>query len=60
MEYFTPKKVGEILHLSQNKVYRLFKLPGFPAVRIGRQFLVSEESLKKFLSTYEGECIILP
>ena len=60
MEYLTPQMVSETLHLSLSKVYKLFKMPDFPSIKIGRQLLVSGESLKKYLSTYEGGFIDLP
>lgn len=49
MKYLTPKDVQEILKISRNNVYALFKSEDFPAIRIGKQFRVSEEALEKYL-----------
>ena len=59
IEYLTPEMVSEALHIGMNKTYKLFKLRGFPAVRISRQWLVSAEDLKRFLSEYKGSLISL-
>lgn len=59
MEYLTPKMVGAILHIGENKSYQLFKLEGFPRIQIGKQLLVESESLKSFLQKYEGTQIHL-
>ena len=59
MEYLTPKMVGEILHIGENKSYQLFKLAGFPCIQIGKQLLVEMDSLKDFLRKYEGSKICL-
>lgn len=59
MEYLTPKMVGDILHLGINKVYKLFKISGFPSLKIGNQLLVERDDLKNFLSDYKGSSIKL-
>ncbi len=59
MIYLTPKMVSETLHIGRNKAYKLFNLQGFPAVRIGKQFLVDADSLKRFLQEHEGSRITL-
>ena len=50
MQYLTPKDVQRILKISKNNVYALFKSEDFPAVKIGKQFRVSEEALEKYLN----------
>ena len=50
MQYLTPKDVQGILKISRNNVYALFKSEDFPAVKIGKQFRVSEEALEKYLN----------
>ena len=42
-----------------NKTYKLFKIKGFPAVRIANQWLVKEKDLEKFLDEYRGSFISL-
>ena len=59
VEYYTPENVSEILHICMKKTYKLFKMRGFPSVKIGRQWLVEAGDLKKFLAEYKGSGIIL-
>ena len=59
IEYLTPEMVSDILHIGMNKTYKLFKMRGFPSVKISRQWLVEADDLKKFLSEYKGSGIIL-
>lgn len=59
MEYLTPKMVGDMLHIGENKSYQLFKLSGFPYIQIGKQKVVEAESLRSFLQKYEGSQIVL-
>ena len=49
MKYLTPKDVQEILKISRNNVYALFNSEDFPAVRIGKQFRVSEKAFDEYL-----------
>ena len=46
--------VSETLHIGVSKAYKLFGLKGFPAVKIGRQWVVESEELKRFLHEYRG------
>lgn len=57
--YLTPKMVSETLHIGMNKTYKLFKIRGFPAVRISNQWLVDANDLKRFLVEYRGSGIDL-
>lgn len=59
LRYLTPKMVSETLHIGHNKAYKLFNLPGFPAVRIGKQLPVDADDLRRFLKEYEGSRITL-
>jgi len=59
MEYLTPKMVGQLLHIGVNKVYKLFRLPGFPRIKIGNQMIVEKENLMNFLNEYKGSSIKL-
>ncbi|MBQ7562998.1 MAG: helix-turn-helix domain-containing protein [Lachnospiraceae bacterium] len=58
-EYLTPEMVSKLLHIGMNKTYKLFKIKGFPAVKIGNQWLVEGEDLRRFLSEYNGSQIAL-
>ena len=59
MNYLTPKMVSDILHIGISKTYRLFKIKGFPSVKISNQWLVESEDLKKFMSEYRGSGLSL-
>ena len=57
--YLTPKMVSEALHIGMTKTYKLFKMRGFPAVKISNQWLVESNDLKKFIDEYRGSGITL-
>ncbi len=57
--YLTPKMVSDMLHIGIGKTYKLFKLRGFPAIRISNQWLVSDIELKKYLHEHKGSGITL-
>lgn len=59
VNYLTPEMVSEILHIGMNKTYKLFKMRGFPAVKISRQWLVDADDLKRFIGEYRGSGITL-
>lgn len=47
------------LNVSRDLAYSLVHAKGFPAIKIGGRYYVSEEALKKWLSKNEGREIIL-
>ena len=59
MEYLTPKMVSEMLHIGIKKAYKLFRLKGFPGVKIDRQWLVEKSDLEKFIREYSGSALQL-
>ena len=59
MNYLTVRDVSEKLHLGLNNTYRLFKLKGFPHIRVGNKYLVEENDLICFLKNYQGVKIYL-
>ena len=59
VQYMTPEMVSEALHIGMTKTYKLFKMKGFPSVRISRKWLVEADDLKKFLSEYKGSGITI-
>lgn len=59
MNYLTTDDVCKILHMSRKTAYKLFKLKGFPYIKIGREYLVEENKLKSFLEMYENTTIFL-
>lgn len=48
-----PKDVQQMLGISKNQVYRLFRSQSFPAKRIGNRWFVSLKALGKWLG--EGD-----
>ena len=48
-KYLTVADVMNALHISRSAVYSLFKRENFPATRIGRRLLISEDALEEFL-----------
>lgn len=45
----TVEDVKEVLSLGKDKVYAIFRREDFPAIRIGKRFVVEEGALKKWL-----------
>jgi excisionase family DNA binding protein len=57
--YLTIKDVATLLHIGYNSAYKLFKIQGFPFVRIGRKYLVEDSELQKFLDEYKNSTVLL-
>lgn len=57
--YLTIKDLQEKLHIGRNMAYSLAHTPGFPMVKIGQRYVISEEKLDEFLSHYYGKEIFL-
>ena len=58
-EFLKPSELVEILPYGRDTVYRLLKLPSFPAVKIGRTYAVRKDSLIKWWNENEGKEIFL-
>ena len=54
-DFFTPSDLIKILPIGRDKVYELIRSPGFPAVKIGRTYIIKKTSFEKWLKTYEGK-----
>lgn len=54
-----PNEVAEYLHIGRDKTYALLKMKGFPSVRIGKQYLVPEDKLDKWVNDKLGKQIFL-
>lgn len=52
---YSPKDVHEILGLSLNTVYAIFRQETFPGIRIGKRLFVTEDALREWLHNYEGK-----
>ena len=48
----TPKEIAKILKISIDKTYELIQSPGFPKIKIGRQYRISEEEFNKWIKKY--------
>ena len=53
------KQLRNRLNVSRDRAYSLVHAKGFPAIKIGGRYYVSEEALKKWLVKYEGREFIL-
>lgn len=53
------KQLRHKLNVSRDTAYSLVHAKGFPAIKIGGRYYVSEEALKKWLIKYEGREFIL-
>lgn len=51
MKFYTLNQVAEILHKTQRTLYNYLNAGTLKAKKIGKSWLVSEESLKEFLTT---------
>lgn len=58
-KYLTVKDVADMLQITEKKSKALFKVEGFPCVRIGVKLLVREEKLNEWLDSHVGESIKL-
>ena len=56
-EFLTPQMVCEVLHLGIVKVYKLFKLKDFPAVKMGHQWLIKRSDLYAYMEKYRGKTL---
>ncbi len=50
----TTTQVAQFLNVGIAKAYRLFKIPGFPGIRIGQSYRVSEEALLEWVEEQAG------
>lgn len=48
---FSPNDLCKDFHMGKQKCLELFRDKDFGAIRIGRRYYVSEENLKKFMSS---------
>ena len=56
---FTPKDIKEILGVSYNTVYSMFRQDGFPSMKIGRRHFITSEAFYKWLELYEGKRFLI-
>lgn len=53
------KDLQKILKIGRSSAYNLMKSDCFPSIKIGRKYLISEETLKEWLKDNEFSEIIL-
>lgn len=51
-QILTPKEISKILKISMDKTYELIQSPGFPKLKIGRQYRIPEEEFNKWIKRY--------
>lgn len=54
MKILTTKDVQELLNISENAVYRLYKKPGCPHFKVGGTYRIIEDDLIAWLKTKEN------
>lgn len=54
MRLLTVKDIQLILKIGRDRAYALFHSSGFPSLKIGKRYYVSEKALEKWLEKYEG------
>ena len=58
-EMLTPQMVSKKIGIGITNTYKLFKLKGFPKIRIGKRMFVKEEDLIKYLESHKKTQIFL-
>jgi len=51
----TPKEVADILKISRNKAYELFRRESFPAFRIGKQYRIRQDRFLTWLDSDDAK-----
>ena len=59
-KWLTPKDVMEILPYGIQTIRKMFKMDGFPSVRLGRKFVVKRKDLDEWLNMNKGKEVLLP
>ena len=50
-QILTPKEISKILKISMDKTYELIQSPGFPKLKIGRQYRIPKEEFDKWVKS---------
>ena len=58
-DILTAKDLGKRLKIGRDKAYSLIKSAGFPSVKIGGRYIVTEKALDEWLSRYEYKSYVL-
>lgn len=54
----TPKDIQAIFGCGKRQVYELLRIPGFPAMKLGRKYFISAKSLESWIQKNAGKTII--
>lgn len=55
----TVKDLQKELKIGRDMAYALMHAKGFPSIKIGGRYFVTEEALAKWLRTYESKSFVL-
>ena len=58
-EMLTVKELQAIFKCSHNKIYQIIAIKGFPVIKIGKQYYVSQNDLERWLDKNKGNVIPL-
>ncbi|MBR3306941.1 MAG: helix-turn-helix domain-containing protein [Lachnospiraceae bacterium] len=51
----TPKMLAERLSIGRDKAYSLMRSAGFPSIKLGDRYIVTEDALERWLRVAEGK-----
>lgn len=54
----TMKDIQTIFGCGKRQTYELLHIPGFPAMKLGRKYLISAKELEKWIQKNAGKVII--
>lgn len=58
-KYLTIKDLSKIFHIGTNKAYSMIQIPGFPFIKLGKQYLIPSDKLEKWVEQNLGKEIEL-
>ncbi|MCR5418571.1 MAG: helix-turn-helix domain-containing protein [Lachnospiraceae bacterium] len=53
LKIYTVKELANVLRIGRDKAYALIRSAGFPSIRIGKRYFVTEKALSEWLTKYE-------
>ena len=56
---WTAKELGEYLNIGRDRSYALMRASGFPSIKIGSRFYVTQEAVDEWLKRYAGRKFLL-
>lgn len=58
-KYLTIKDLSKMFHIGINKAYSMVQIPGFPFIKLGKQYLIPSDKLDKWINQNIGNEIEL-